>query len=69
MVSPLGGDRARDPGAPIINAKKRRWRAPWEVPELENRERLPSTLGNIDGGALAGADGDPEAPTINIKKW
>jgi hypothetical protein len=27
MVAPLGGG-AEDPGAPTINAKKRRWRAP-----------------------------------------
>jgi hypothetical protein len=35
MVGPLGGARAGDLGAPIINAKKHRRRAPWEVPQLE----------------------------------
>jgi hypothetical protein len=34
---PLGVAGARDPGAPTINVKKRRWQAPWEVPELEIR--------------------------------
>jgi hypothetical protein len=32
-----------------MNAKKCRRRAPWEVSELEIRERPPSTLGNVDG--------------------
>jgi hypothetical protein len=32
---PLGDARAGDSGAPTINVKKRRWWAPWEVPELE----------------------------------
>jgi hypothetical protein len=35
MVGPLGGVRAEDLGASIINAKKRRWWGPWEVPELK----------------------------------
>jgi hypothetical protein len=34
MVGPLRGG-ARDSEAPTINAKKYRWWAPWEVPELE----------------------------------
>jgi hypothetical protein len=39
------------------------------VPELGIRERPPSTLGNVDSGPpLAGADGDPGVPTINVKK-
>jgi hypothetical protein len=42
---------------------------PREVPELVIRERLPSTLRNIDGGPLGGAgDVDPDASTINAKK-
>jgi hypothetical protein len=42
---------------------------PWEVPELEIRERPPSALRNIDGGPPGGARaGDPEVPTINAKK-
>jgi hypothetical protein len=41
MVDPLRGAEAVDPGAPTINAKKRRRQAPWEVPELETRERPP----------------------------
>jgi hypothetical protein len=68
-MDPLAGARARDPGAPTINAKKRRWRAPWEVSELEIREHPPSTLENINGGPpLAVADKDPGASTINVKK-
>jgi hypothetical protein len=31
---PLGGVGAVDLGASTINAKKRRWWDPWEVPEL-----------------------------------
>jgi hypothetical protein len=30
---PLGGVRARDPKAPTINVKARRWRAPWVAPD------------------------------------
>jgi hypothetical protein len=41
---PLGGVGAEDLGAPTINAKKHRRWAPWEVSELEIRERTPSTL-------------------------
>jgi hypothetical protein len=37
------------------------------VSELENQERPPSTLRNIDGDPLGGADRDPGAPTINVK--
>jgi hypothetical protein len=44
----LGGAGAGDPGVSTINAKKYRRRAPWEVPELEIRERPPSTLRNIN---------------------
>jgi hypothetical protein len=40
---PLGGAGAGDPRASTINAKKRRWWVPWEVPELEMRERPSST--------------------------
>jgi hypothetical protein len=47
---PLGGAGAGDSGALTINAKKHRWQAPWEVPELEIWERPPSTLRNVDGG-------------------
>jgi hypothetical protein len=37
------------PEVPTINAKKRRWWAPWEaVPEVQ--ECPPSTLRNIDDG-------------------
>jgi hypothetical protein len=42
-VGPLGGARASDLRVPTINAKKRQWWALWEVPELEIRERPPST--------------------------
>jgi hypothetical protein len=46
MVGRLGGG-AGDAGAPTINAKKRRWRAPWEaVPEIQ--ERPTSTLRIVD---------------------
>jgi hypothetical protein len=39
---PIGGGDG-DPGAPTINAKKCRWRTPWEaVPEVQ--EHPPSTL-------------------------
>jgi hypothetical protein len=38
---PVRGAGAIHPGAPTINAKKRQRRAPWEVPELEIRERIP----------------------------
>jgi hypothetical protein len=31
------------------------------------RERPPSTLKNIDGGPLRGAEGDPGALTINAR--
>jgi hypothetical protein len=65
---PLGGGGAGDPGAPTINAKKHRWWAPWEVPQLEIRERRPLTLRNVDGGPLVGADEDPGGSTINAKK-
>jgi hypothetical protein len=42
---------------------------PWEVAELEIRERPPSTLRNVDGGPLGGARAeDPGASTINDKK-
>jgi hypothetical protein len=41
-TGPLGGARAEDPRAPTINAKKCRWRAPWEV-LTEIWEHRPST--------------------------
>jgi hypothetical protein len=68
-VGPLGGAGDIDFGAPTINAKKHRWRGPWEVLELKIRERPPSTLRNVNGGPLGG-DGaeDPRAPTIDAKK-
>jgi hypothetical protein len=47
---PLGGARAREPGASAINAKKHRRRGPWEVPELEIREHPPSMLRNVNDG-------------------
>jgi hypothetical protein len=53
-------------GAPAINAKKCRQRPLSEVPELKIRERSPSTLENVDGAPLGGADGDPGASTINV---
>jgi hypothetical protein len=68
MVSPLRGTDG-DLGAPTINAKKRQQQAPWEVPELEIRERPPSTLRNVNGGPLGGVGArDPGAATINAKK-
>jgi hypothetical protein len=52
-----------------MNAKKHQQRAPWEVSEPEIRERLPSTLRNVDDGPLGGTGAeDPRAPTINAKK-
>jgi hypothetical protein len=36
------------------------------MPEIQ--ERPPSTQRNIEGGPLTGADEDPGAPTINVKK-
>jgi hypothetical protein len=50
---PLGGAEAIDPGASTINAKKRRWRTPCDVPELEIWERSLSTLEDVD------SDGGP----------
>jgi hypothetical protein len=67
MEGPLGGG-ARDLGASTINATKRRRRAHWEVLKLVIWERPPTTLINVDGGALGGSDGDPGAPTINAMK-
>jgi hypothetical protein len=66
MAGSLGGADG-DPGAPTINVKKRQRRPPWEVSELEIRERPSSMLGNINGVPLMGADGDPGASTINVK--
>jgi hypothetical protein len=43
-ADPLGGSGAGDHRAPTINTIKCQWRAPWEVPELEIRERPPSML-------------------------
>jgi hypothetical protein len=51
-----------------LKIQERGW-PPWEVVELEIRERPPSTLRNVDGGPLGGADAeDPGASTINDKK-
>jgi hypothetical protein len=50
MVGPLGGDGARDPRTPTINAKKRERHALWEVAELEIWKSPPSMLGNVNGG-------------------
>jgi hypothetical protein len=62
MAGSLGGAGAVDPGAPTIKAKKHRWRAPWEVPELEIREHSPLTLENVD-------DGPPwEVPELKIQE-
>jgi hypothetical protein len=42
---------------------------PREMPELEVRERPPSTLGNIDSRPPCGARaGGPGVPTINAKE-
>jgi hypothetical protein len=42
--------------------------SPWEVSELEIQERSPSTLINVNGGALGGAGArDSGASTINVK--
>jgi hypothetical protein len=41
---------------------------PWEVPELEIRECLPLMLKASTTGPMGGADRDPGAPTINVKK-
>jgi hypothetical protein len=70
MAGSLGGAGAVDLGAPTIKAKKHRWRAPWEVPELEIREHSPLTLENVDDGPpLGGARvEDPRASTINVRK-
>jgi hypothetical protein len=65
-AAPVGGDDG-DPGEPTINAKKRRWQAPWEV-LTEIRERPPSTLRIIDSGPLRDGAEDPGMPTINAKK-
>jgi hypothetical protein len=62
MVGPLAGADG-DSGAPTINIKKRRWRAPWRVLTMI-QEHPPSTA-----SPLVGADGDPGAPTINVKKY
>jgi hypothetical protein len=58
-----------DTGAPTINAKKCRRR---NILRSRNamsriRERPPSTLKNVDGGPLRGAEGDPGASTINAR--
>jgi hypothetical protein len=66
MTGPLGGVEAGDPRAPTINAKKRRRRASWEVPELDIQEHPPSMLRNVDSRPLGGTDGDSGGPTINV---
>jgi hypothetical protein len=48
VMPPLGGAGVVDPGAPTMNVNERRLRAPCEVPELEIRERPPSTVRNVD---------------------
>jgi hypothetical protein len=41
---------------------------PWEVPELEVRERSPSTLRNVDDGFPGGAGAeDPGAPLSMLR--
>jgi hypothetical protein len=45
---PLGGARARDPGASTINTGKHQRRPPYVVPELEIMEGPPPTLENIN---------------------
>jgi hypothetical protein len=66
-VSPLGGAGAEDPGAPTINAKKHRRRAPGGAeagdPEASTINVKMSTVGPL-GGAEAG---DLGAPTISVK--
>jgi hypothetical protein len=52
---PPGGGRAGGPGAPTINAKKRRLAGPRKVLEMEVRERPSLTLRNIDGRPPRGA--------------
>jgi hypothetical protein len=49
-TTPPLGSGVRDLRAPTFNVKKHRRWPPWEVSELEIRERPPSTLRNIDSG-------------------
>jgi hypothetical protein len=68
MTAPLGGAEAGDPGAPTINARKRRRRTPWEVTELEIRERPPSTEKISTAGTLAPAGGGGFDPHPRSKR-
>jgi hypothetical protein len=55
-----------NPGVPTINARKhRRWGPWWMLSEIQ--EHPPSMLKMSMMGLLAGADGDPGAPTISVK--
>jgi hypothetical protein len=62
----LVGGGAGDPGAPTINAKKRRWRPPWGVPDGDLGP--PTTyVGGVDGEPLGGANRDSGAPTTYVR--
>jgi hypothetical protein len=51
---PAGGANFSVPRLVILSFYSSVDGGPWEVPELEVRERLPSTLRNVDGGAPGG---------------
>jgi hypothetical protein len=68
MVGPLGGAGAIDPGAPTINANKRRRRAPLGGAGAIDLGVPTINVTIVDSGPLGGAEGDPGAPTINAKK-
>jgi hypothetical protein len=66
---PAGGTNFSLPHSVILSFYLAVDGGPWEVPELEIRERPLSTLRNIDGRLPGGAGaGGPGAPTINSKK-
>jgi hypothetical protein len=75
MACPLGGG-ARGPGAPTINAKKRRWwapRPPWGSDPHTSNDRGPgaptiNTKKHRRRAPLGDGAGDPRASTINNKK-